>query len=108
LLHSSTHRAYDSTGGRSLSGIPCDSANSRTACSPPTCAASPTPTRFLGIFGGCFLLGGLLFRGFLRSHRTLGVDTGLLLRAGIAIAFVFELLIMALTVLSKDKNAYVL
>jgi hypothetical protein len=108
LLHSTTHCAGNSTRACAFSSVPRDGANGGTASGTASSAFGAATAWCIGVFRGGFLLGLFLFRRFAGWRGSFRIDSGLLLRGTVAIRFVFQLLIRALTILSKYKNADVL
>jgi hypothetical protein len=108
LLHSTAHCAGNSTRACAFSSVTRDGTNGGTAGGTASSAFETATAWCIGVFGGGFLLGLFLFRRLADWSGSFRVDSGLLLRGTVAIRFVFELLIRALTILSKYKNADVL
>jgi hypothetical protein len=107
-LHSTTHCAGNSTRACAFSSVPRDGANGGTASGTASSAPGTATAWCISFFRGGFLLGLFLFRRFAGWRGSFRIDSGLLLRSTVAIRFVFQLLIRALTILSKYKNADIL
>jgi hypothetical protein len=108
LRHPTAHSSGDGTSARAFASVTGNGTNGGTARRP-TCSTGNSATlRFVHILGSGFLLGLFLFRSLARGCGSLRIDSGLLLRGTVAIRFVFQLLVRALTILSKYENADVL
>jgi hypothetical protein len=108
LPHTTAHCAGNSTRACAFSSVTRDGTNGGTAGGTASSSFETATAWCIGVFGGGFLLGLFLFRRLADWSGSFRVDSGLLLRGTVAIRFVFELLIRALTILSKYKNADVL
>jgi len=108
LLHPTAHRASNRTRARAFASVTRDGPYGRSARSTTSSAFDAATARRIGVFRGGLLLGLFLFGSFAGWSGSFRIDSGLLLGGSVAIRFVFQLLIRALTILSKYENTDVL